>query len=61
MHMIKVAYTNIESRIKINGLLLDPLTLLRVRQGLLLSMLLYIIATEVLANFMNADKGIKGL
>ena len=32
-----------------------------VRQGCLLSMLLYNIATEVLANIINADKRIKGI
>ena len=32
---------------------------MRVRQGCLLSMLLYIIATEVLVSFINADKMIK--
>ena len=34
--MIKVAYTNIESNIKINGLLSDPLILMLLRQGCLL-------------------------
>ena len=34
---------------------------MRVRQGCLLSMLLYIIVAEVLANFINADKRIKGI
>ena len=33
---------------------------MRVRQGCLLSMLLYIIAIEVLANFINTDRMIKG-
>ena len=56
IHMIKVSYTNIESKIKINGLLSDPLTLMWVRWGCLLSMLLYNIMAEVLANFINADK-----
>ena len=32
-----------------------------VRQGCLLSMLLYNIAAEVLANFVNVDKRIKGI
>ena len=32
-----------------------------VRQGCLLSMLLYNIATEVLPNLINADKRIKGM
>ena len=56
IHMIKVSYTNIESKIKINGLLSDPLTLRWVRWGCLLSMLLYNIVAEVLPNFINADK-----
>ena len=57
--MIKVAYTNIESKIKINGFLSDLLILMLVRQGYLLSMLLYNIVAEVLSNFINADKNIK--
>ena len=37
--MIKVAYTNIQSKIKINGLLSDPFTLMQgVRQGFPLSL-----------------------
>ena len=59
--MIKVAYTNIESKIKINGLLCDLLILMLVRQGCLLSMLLYNIVAKVLASFINADKRIKGI
>ena len=51
IHIIKVCYNNIQSKIKINGLLSDPFTLMRgVRQVYPLSMLLYIIAAEVLAN-----------
>ena len=57
--MIKVAYNNIESKIKVNDILPDTLTLMLVRQGYLLSMLLYNIVAEVLANFINADKRIK--
>ena len=34
---------------------------MRVSQGSLLSMLLYIIVIEVLANFINTDKMIKGI
>ena len=34
---------------------------MRVRQGCLLSMLLYIIAIEVLVSFINTDKMIKGI
>ena len=55
------AYTNIESKIKINVVLSDPLTLLWIHQGCLLSMLLYNTAAEVLANLINADKRIKGI
>ena len=58
--MIKVAYTNIESKIKINGLLPDPLILMFVRQGCLLSMLRHNIVAVVFANFIYADKRIKG-
>ena len=59
--MIKVAYTNIESKIKISGLLSDPLILMFVRQGCLLFMLLYNIVVVVLANFIYSDKRIKGI
>ena len=52
---------NIESKIKINSLLSDPLTIMRFCQECLLSMLLYINAIEVLANFINIDKIIKGI
>ena len=59
---IKVAYTNIQSKIKINGLLSDPSTLMQgVCQGCPLSSVLYIRAAEVLANFIDADKRIKGV
>ena len=51
IHIIKVCYNNTQSKIKINGHLSDPFTLMRgVRQVYPLSMLLYIIAAEVLAN-----------
>ena len=59
---IKVAYTSIQSKITINGLLSDPFTLMQgVRQGCPLSSVLYIKAAEVLANFIDADKRIKGV
>ena len=55
IHMIKVK-SNIKSKIKINGLLSDLFTLIRgVCQGCLLSMLLYIITAEVLANSFDKD------
>ena len=47
---------------KINGFLSDPFTLMRgVRQGYPLSMLLYIIAAEVLAYFIIAGTRVKGI
>ena len=59
---IKVAYTNIQSKIKINGLLSDPFTLMQgVRQRCPLSLVLYIRGAEILANFIDADKRIKGV
>ena len=60
IHLIKVTYTNIESKIKINGLLSDPLILIFKGQGCLRSTLLHNIVAVVLANFINADKMIKG-
>ena len=60
--MVKDVYANIQSKIQINGLLSDPFTLTReVSQGCLFSMLLYIIAAEVLASFINGNKRIKGI
>ena len=59
---IKVAYTNIQSKIKIYGLLSDPFTLMQgARQGCPLSMVLYITVAYVFANFTDADKRIKGI
>ena len=52
--MIKVVYTIIESKIKISDLLSDPM----LGVGFLLSMN---IVVEVLANFINSDKRIKGI
>ena len=60
--MIKDVYTYIQSKIKVNGLLSDPFTLTQeVCQECLFSMLLYIIAAEVLVSFINANKRIKGI
>ena len=60
--MVKDVYTNIKSKIKVNGLLPDPFILMREDcQGCLFSMLLYIIAAEVLASFINVNKRIKGI
>ena len=62
IQMIKICYNDIQSKIKINGLLSDPFTIMRgVRQGCPLSMLLYIIAAEVLAIFIITDTKVKGV
>ena len=61
INLTKVCYNNIQSKIKINGLLSEPFTLKRgVCQGCPLSVLLYIIAAEILANFIIVNKRIKG-
>ena len=57
----EVAHTNIESKIKINSLLFDPLTPICVHQWCQLSKLLYSTAADVIANLINADKRIKGI
>ena len=55
--MIKVALTNIQSEIKINGLLSNPFTLMQgVRQGCSFSMLLYMIIAEAFVNFIDEDQ-----
>ena len=60
IHTVKDLYNNIQSKIKIYGFLSDPFTLTQeVCQGYLFSMLLYVIAAEVLASFINATKRIK--
>ena len=62
IRMIKVAYTEIQSKIKINGLLSDPFILMQgFRQGCPLSMALYITVSYIFANFIDADKRIKGI
>ena len=58
--MIQVAYTSIQSKIKINGLLSDCFTIIQgFRQGCPLSVLLCIIAAEILAIFIDVDTRIK--
>ena len=63
MHMVQIAYTNIQSKIKINGLLTDPFTLMRgVHHGCPPLMSLYIIVVIVLAIFIDANmRIIKGV
>ena len=55
VHMIEIAYTNIQSKTKINGLLVKNLTQFSTL------ILLHITAAEVLAIFINADGRIKGV
>ena len=62
IRMIKVAYTDIQSKIKINALLSDPFTLMQgVRQGCPLTVVLYVTVAYVFANFIDADQRIKGI
>ena len=58
--MIQVASINIQSKIKINGLLSESFTLIQgFHQGCPLSLLLCIVGAEVLAIFIDADRRIK--
>ena len=58
--MIQVLYTNIQSKIKINGFVSKQFTLMReIHQVCLLSILLYIISAKVLAVFTDASTRIK--
>ena len=62
IHMIQGAYTNIQSNIKVNGLLSGLFPLMRrVHHGWPLSVLLYIIVAEVLAICTDTDTRIKGI
>ena len=62
IRIIKVAYINIQSKIKINGLLSDPFTLMQgFHQGCPLSMMFYITVAYVSSNFIDADNRIKGI
>ena len=60
--MIEVAYTNIQSKTKISGLLSDFFyPYIRSLAGFSTLILLYITVVEVLANFVNADRRIRGV
>ena len=60
--MIQVASINIQFKIKINGLLSEYFTLIQgFHQGRPFSMLLCIIAAEVLTILIDADSRIKGI
>ena len=60
--MIQVASINIQSKIQINCLQSESLTLIQgFNQGCPLSLLLCIIVTEVLAISIDADTKIKGI
>ena len=62
IHMIQVAYINIQSKTKIDGLLFDSFILIQgFYQGSPPSMSLCTIAAEVLAIFIDADARIKGI
>ena len=59
---IKILYTDIQSRVKVNGYVSEPFHLERgVRQGCPLSPLLYVLAAEVFAESVRRDKQIKGI
>ena len=59
IHMVKDVCTNIQTKIKINGVLSDPFTITREAcQGCPFSMLLYIVAAEVPVSLMPI-KGLK--
>ena len=59
--MIKAAYTNIKSKVKINNHVSEAFSIERgVRQGCPLSMILYIICAEVLGDNIREEKNIKG-
>ena len=62
IRIIKVAYTDTQSKNKLNGLLSEPFTIMQGnRRGCPLSMALYITVAEVLANFIDTNKRIKGI
>ena len=54
-------FINIESKIKTNGLLSDPLMPICVCQWCQLSKLLHSIAAQILANLINTNKTTKGI
>ena len=62
IHAIQIASINIQSKIKINGLLSESFTLIQgFHKGCPRSMLLCIIVAEVLAIFIDGDTRIKGI
>ena len=62
VHMIQVGYTNIQSKIKINGLLFDSFILMGgVHRGCTLSMFLFITEAKVLSIFIHANTRINEL
>ena len=62
IHVIQVPSCNIQSKIEINGLLSVSIILIQgFRQGFPLSMMVCIIALEILAIFINADTKIEGI
>ena len=60
--MAEIAYTNIKSKTKINGLLFDFFyPYIRNLAEVSILILLYITVVEVFAIFINADRRIKGV
>ena len=60
--MIQDASVNIQSKIKVNGLLFQSFTLIQgFNEGFLLSMLLCITVAEMLVIFIDANTRIKGI
>ena len=59
---VKLLYTDIHSRVLVNGFLSDPFAIERsIRQGCGLSMLLYVLCFEPLAHRIRLDPHIEGL
>ena len=56
-HMIKLAFTKIESKLEINGILFEPFSLMRRNhQECPFPIVLFIIAAEISTNFFDKDK-----
>lgn len=62
INMVKMLYTDVESRLNINGELSEPIKVLGgVRQGCPLSAYLFICVLELLASRLREDQDIKGI
>ena len=59
---IQILYTDVSSRVKVNGFLTDKISIKRgLRQGCPLSALLYVLCSEVLSINIRKDEEIKGV